>query len=114
MATKTRIGIVGLGGIAQRAYLPVLASLEAVDLAVLMSRRSDAVERLRARYRVPAGVTDLAAFLRHDLQAALVLTPSPTHFEIVQTLLQAGVDVLVEKPATLSSGEAARLGELAE
>ncbi len=114
MATKTRIGIVGLGGIAQRAYLPVLASLEAVDLAVLMSRRSDAAERLRARYRVPAGVTDLADFLRQDLQAALVLTPSPTHFEIVQTLLQAGVDVLVEKPATLMSDETARLGELAE
>ncbi len=111
---KTRIGVVGLGGIAQRAYLPVLASLEAADLAVLMSRRADAVERLRARYRVPAGVTDLAAFLGHDLQAAVVLTPSPTHFEVVQTLLQAGVDVLVEKPATLSSAETARLGELAE
>ena len=111
---KTRIGIVGLGGMAQRAYLPVLAGQESVDLAVLMSRRADAVERERARYRVPAGATDLAAFLRHDLQAAVVLTPSPTHFEIVQTLLQAGVDVLVEKPATLSSRETAQLGELAE
>ena len=111
---KLRLGIVGLGGMAQRAYLPVLASLETVDLAVVMSRRADAVERLRARYRVPAGVTDLAAFLRHDLQAAVVLAPSPTHFDIVQALLQAGVDVLVEKPATLSSRETARLGDLAE
>ena len=98
---KTRIGIVGLGGIAQRAYLPVLANLETVDLAVIMSRRPELVEHLRARYHVPAGVTDMSDFLQQDLQAAVVLTPSPTHFEIVRTLLQAGVDVLVEKPATL-------------
>jgi virulence factor len=111
---RTRIGIVGLGGMAQRAYLPVLASSEAVDLAVVMSRRADAVERLRARYHVPKGETDLTAFLRHNLQAAVVLTPAPTHFEIIQTLLRAGLDVLVEKPATLSSRETALLGEMAE
>jgi len=111
---KTRIGIVGLGGMAQRAYLPVLANLETVDLAVIMSRRPDTVERLRACYHVPGGVTDMSDFLRQGLQAAVVLTPSPTHFEIVRTLLQAGVDVLVEKPATLSSRETAALGELAD
>jgi virulence factor len=99
---------------AQRAYLPVLTNLETADLSVIMSRRPEAVERLRNRYHVAAGVTDLSDFMRQDLQAAVVLTPSPTHFEIVRALLQAGVDVLVEKPATLSSRETAILGELAD
>jgi virulence factor len=105
---------VGLGGIAQRAYLPVLANLDTVDLAVIMSRRPDIVEQIRARYHVPVGVTDMSDFLRQGLQAAVVLTPSSTHFEIVRTLLLAGVDVLVEKPATLSSRETAVLGDLAD
>ena len=99
---------------AQRAYLPVLTNLETADLSVIMSRRPEAVETLRNRYHVTAGVTDLSDFMRQDLQAAVVLTPSPTHFEIVRALLQAGVDVLVEKPATLSSRETAILGELAD
>jgi virulence factor len=99
---------------AQRAYLPVLSSLEAVDLAVVMSRKAEVVERLRTQYHVVSGVTELSDFIRHDLQAAVVLTPSPTHFDIIRTLLQAGVDVLVEKPATLSSRETALLGDLAE
>jgi len=99
---------------AQRAYLPVLANLETVDLAVIMSRRPEQVERLRTAYHVLDGVSGLSDFIRQDLQAAVVLTPSPTHFEIVKTLLQAGVDVLVEKPATLSSRETALLGELAD
>jgi virulence factor len=113
-AIKTRLGIIGLGGMAQRAYLPVLSNLELVDLAVVMSRRADVVERIRTQYRVLGGTTDSAEFLRQNLEAAVVLTPSPTHFGIVKWLLEAGVDVLVEKPATMSSRETAFLGELAE
>jgi virulence factor len=111
---KTRIGIVGLGRISQRAYLPVLANLDTADLAVLMSRRPEVVEHFQTRYHVPAGVTDLSDLIHQGLQAVVVLTPSPTHFDIIKTLLQAGVDVLVEKPATLSSSQTAILGELAE
>jgi virulence factor len=99
---------------AQRVYLPVLTNLETADLSVIMSRHPEVVERLRNRYHVSAGVTDLSDFMKEDLQAAVVLTPSPTHFELVRTLLLAGVDVLVEKPATLSSRETAILGELAD
>ncbi|PWB56195.1 MAG: gfo/Idh/MocA family oxidoreductase, partial [Anaerolineales bacterium] len=111
---KTRIGIIGLGRMAQRAYLPVLANLETADLAAVMSRRPETADRYRNLYKIPSGVTDLPDFICQGLQAAVVLTPSPTHFEIVRTLLQAGVDVLVEKPATLSSRETALLGDVAE
>lgn len=109
-----RLGIVGLGQMAQRAYLPVLSSLETVELAAVMSRRADVVERIRAQYRLPAGATDLADLARLNLDAAVVLTPSPTHYDIIKRLLEAGLDVLVEKPATISSRETAALGELAE
>jgi virulence factor len=99
---------------AQRAYLPVLANLETVEIVVLMSRRHEVVKHYQAQYKVPEGATDLSEFMQKDLQAAVVLTPSPTHFEIVRTLLRAGIDVLVEKPATLSSHETAQLGEQAD
>lgn len=111
---KTRIGVIGLGRMAHRAYLPVLANLETVDLGVVMSRRGEVVEHIQAQYKVPTGVTALPDFIHQDLQAAVVLTPSPTHFEIVKALLESGIDVLVEKPATLSSQETALLGDLAE
>jgi virulence factor len=111
---KTRIGVIGLGRMAHRAYLPVLANLETVDLGVVMSRRREVVENIQAQYKVPVGITEMPDFIRQDLQAAVVLTPSPTHFEIVKTLLESGIDVLVEKPATLSSQETALLGDLAD
>jgi virulence factor len=109
-----RLGLIGLGGMAERAYLPVLAGLESAELVAVLSRRADRVENIRARYRISSGITERREFLRQDLTAAVVLTPAPTHFEIVKWLLESGLDVLVEKPATQSSRETAELGELAE
>ncbi len=109
-----RLGVVGLGGIAQKAYLPALISLDTAEVAAVSSRHADTVERICRQYRWPRGVTDLRELVRLKLDAAIVLTPAPTHFEIVRELLEANLDVLVEKPATLSSRETAELGELAE
>jgi virulence factor len=110
----TRIGLIGLGGIAEKAYLPVLTALDMVEIVAVMSRRTETVNRICRQYRLSNGVTELAEFLRAGAEAAMVLTPSATHFRVVQFLLGAGLDVLVEKPATLSSRETAALGELAE
>ena len=108
-----RVAIVGLGGIAGKAYLPVLADRHDVEL-LPCSRTASTVEQVQARYRLPRGTTELDEVLNWGPQAAFVLTPSPTHGTVVQRLLEGGVDVFVEKPATMSSGETRALAELAE
>jgi virulence factor len=107
-----RIAVVGLGGIAQKAYLPLLAAWDGVELLVC-SRRPESVARVRERYRIERGSCDLDELLSWRPQAALVLTPSATHGALAARLLDAGVDVFVEKPATLTSAETAALGERA-
>lgn len=109
---RQRVAIVGLGGIAAKAYLPMLADRD--DLEILACSRTGAtVERVQARYRLPRVTTGLDELLSWEPEAAIVLTPSATHKGIVERFLEAGVDVLVEKPATLSSGETQALAELA-
>ncbi len=109
---RQRVAVVGLGGIASKAYLPMLADRD--DLELLACSRSGAtVERVQARYRLARVTTQLDELLSWGPKAAVVLTPSETHRPIVERLLEAGVDVLVEKPATLSSGETEGLAELA-
>ena len=49
-----------------------------------------------------------------QVDAAVVVTPAPTHFEMCRELLETGKDVFVEKPMTLVSGDAKKLAELAE
>jgi predicted dehydrogenase len=55
-------------------------------------------------------VTALAA----EIECAVVATPTMMHFEVARELLQAGVDVMVEKPITATAEEARRLIEVAE
>jgi predicted dehydrogenase len=48
------------------------------------------------------------------IDAAVVVTPAPTHLDICRELLEMGKDVFVEKPITLVSTDAKKLAELAE
>lgn len=48
------------------------------------------------------------------IDAAVVVTPAPAHFEICRELLTMGKDVFVEKPITPTSREAKELSILAE
>ena len=108
-----RVVIIGLGDIARKAYLPVLANREDLDI-FLCSRSTTAVHEIEAQYRFSRGTTVLADVIHDRPQAAFVLTPKATHYEIIRQLLEANIDVFVEKPATLRSEETLALAELAD
>src|ERR1019366_5851678 len=67
---------------------------------------------IAAKYNVPifSSVAEAAA----AATALNIVTPTTTHFEIAKTLLAQGKHVLVEKPMTDSSEQAAQLCELAQ
>ena len=48
-----------------------------------------------------------------DIQAVSIVTPSKTHYQIAKKFMEAGKDVLVEKPMTMDVDEARRLVEIA-
>lgn len=50
----------------------------------------------------------------NDVDACVVATLPPSHYEIARTCLEAGKHVLVEKPMTLEPGQAYELCDLAE
>jgi len=108
-----RIAIIGLGSIAQKAYLPILAASPEIE-PLFCSRTQSTVANLCAQYRVSKGTTRLEELLDWQPLAAFVLSPTPTHYEIAARLLSAGVDVYLEKPATLTSQQALQLCQQAE
>jgi len=48
-----------------------------------------------------------------DIQAVSIVTPSRTHYQLGREFMEAGKDVLVEKPLTMDVDEAKRLIEVA-
>ncbi|WP_416983683.1 Gfo/Idh/MocA family protein [Streptomyces sp. T028] len=110
-----KVGCIGLGDIAQKAYLPVLGALPGIELH-LQTRTPATLERVAETYRLPADRRhrDLDALLAAGLDAAFVHAPTGAHPEIVARLLEAGVPTYVDKPLAYRLADSERLVRLAE
>jgi len=110
MTAKTRIGVVGTGYLG-RLHARVLTEMPEVDVAGFVDAKdataADVSEKLGLRR------FESAAALAKEIDCAVVATPTTTHFAVASELLEAGCDVLVEKPITANAEEARRLIALA-
>jgi len=104
--SRLRVGVVGLGGIAQMMHLPHLRELDdRFEIAALCDISPDALAAVGDQYRVEARYQDYRQLVRADLEAVFVLTAG-THAPIVLAALEAGRHVFVEKPLCYSPREA--------
>jgi D-galactose 1-dehydrogenase len=101
---KHKLGVIGLGKIAQDQHLPVIRGNPAFELLAVSSQRGIAVEG------VPYSFTSWQEMLERlpDLDAVAICTPPQPRHEIARAALAAGKHVLLEKPP------AATLSELAD
>lgn len=110
---RLKIGILGGWDIARKAYYPLLPSWPGVDVVGAFSRTYETVDPVADRWRIPFRTTDLDALIEQGIDAAFILTSTDSHYDLAKILLNAGVDVYVEKPATESSQETQELADLA-
>ncbi|HAV2258915.1 TPA: Gfo/Idh/MocA family oxidoreductase [Raoultella ornithinolytica] len=111
MTAKLRIGVVGLGGIAQKAWLPVLGAADGWTLQAAWSPGKEKALRICDAWRIP--YADSLEQLAAQCDAVFVHTSTASHFEVVSRLLHAGVHVCVDKPLADKLNEAESLVELA-
>ncbi|MEU8678151.1 Gfo/Idh/MocA family oxidoreductase [Streptomyces sp. NPDC048560] len=110
-----KVGCIGLGDIAQKAYLPVLSTLPGVELH-LQTRTPATLATVAASHRIPAAQChrDLDSLLAQGLDAAFVHAPTAVHPEITRRLIEAGVPTYVDKPLAYEYADSAELVALAE
>ncbi|MFF2901277.1 Gfo/Idh/MocA family protein [Streptomyces sp. NPDC057966] len=110
-----KVGCIGLGDIAQKAYLPVLTTLPGVELH-LQTRTPATLATVAEAHRIAAGQchTDLESLIAQGLDAAFVHAPTDVHPEIVARLLEADVATYVDKPLAYELADSRRLVSLAE
>lgn len=109
--SKLRIGVIGLGGIAQKAYLPVLSHAEKWTLVGGFSPNQQKAQAVCDSYRI-------ACFSRMDelasqCDAVFVHSSTASHFDVVGQLLAQGVHVYVDKPLAAELDQAEQLVEQA-
>jgi len=107
----TRVAQIGLG-----AWGVNLARnfAELADLAWICDQDETRVDSLRARFPATRFTDRFEDLLADDtVEAVVVATPVPTHAELATQALAAGKHVFVEKPMSLTAGEAEDLVETA-
>lgn len=114
MTDRLRFAMVGAGWWAHRAHLPALAAEASIELVAVCDPDASRANAAAREFGAPGAFTDVAAMLDAvEVDCAVVATPHTTHRPIVEALLRAGVDVLVEKPLTTTAEDAWALVDLA-
>ena len=89
-----------------------LAAAGQVEFTGIFDTSADTARKIAAKHgtRVFASIAEAAA----ASDALNIVTPTTTHFELAKSLLQQGKHVLVEKPMTDNTAQAAELVQLAQ
>lgn len=108
-----KIGVMGLGNIAQKAYLPVMAAMQDDYEWHLCTRNAAKGQHLAAKYGFTHVCQTLDELIASGVDAVFVHTPTQTHAAIIEQLLRAGINVYVDKPVATDPDVVARLYALA-
>ena len=114
MASKVKVAVLGTGSLGQN-HVRIYAELAAaglVDFTGIFDANADAARKIAAKHNARVFNSIAAAAAASD--ALNVVTPTTTHFEIAKQLLLQGKHVLVEKPMTDNSAQAAELIQIAQ
>ncbi|HYN57200.1 MAG TPA: Gfo/Idh/MocA family oxidoreductase [Motilibacterales bacterium] len=111
---RLRVGLIGLGDIAAKAYLPVLAADGEVE-PVLITRDPARLDALQSAWRIAEGHASVEDALAAGvtLDAAFVHAATAAHPSIALALIAAGVPAFIDKPLALSAVEAQHVVERA-
>jgi predicted dehydrogenase len=106
-----RAGLIGFGLGGRVFHAPLLSSVEGIELAAIVERTTNhAAERYPGitTYRT---LDDMLADA--SLTLIVVTTPNDSHFQYARQAIEAGKNVVVDKPMCLTSAEIAELINLA-
>ena len=113
-ANKLRVAVLGVGSLGKehaRIYAD-LAKTGLVEFAGIFDANAETARKIAAKSNIHV-FNSIAEVIAHA-DAVNIVTPTVTHFELAKTLLSNGKHVLVEKPMTDNTAQAAELVQLAQ
>jgi len=105
---KARVGVVGLGSIAQTIHLPILAKLPDVEIVAICDVDKAKTQFVASKFGIRRFYTDYEEMLKQEEEiiGVDVCTSTNVHRDIAIAALESKKDVLVEKPLARTQKEA--------
>jgi predicted dehydrogenase len=113
---KTKLGIVGLGGITQIIHMPLLSKMDDVEIAAVCDSDISKCKNIASRYNVKKYYKDVDKMLDEnpEITAVIIAAQTNVHKNISIKCLEAEKDILVEKPIARNYKEAKDIVEAAK
>lgn len=111
---KVRLGVVGLGWVAQVVHLPILKKLPEAEVVAVCDKDKNRGRLVAEKFGVQNLYTDIGPMLEaEEINAVVVCTSTDAHKGVTLAALRAGKDVLVEKPIARRYSEAVEMADCA-
>lgn len=107
-----KLAIVGTGMIVQD-FLRILPLLN-IEKPAIYGRNQESVLKLATENKIPFYFFDYETMLKADLDTVYIALPNHLHFEFAKQALEAGKNVILEKPITSNYTEFKQLRALAK
>ena len=112
MERKINTALVGFGMTAKVMHAPFLATNEQYHVSTVVERNKQDSKQLFPDAQIVRSFDELLQ--QDEVELVIITTPNESHFTYAQQALQAGKHVVLEKPFTITSTDAAALVKTAE
>lgn len=100
-----RVGVIGVGNMG-RHHARIYSELQGVELCAVSDSQESRAQALAERYGCRAYRDYCEMIMRESLDAVSIAAPTREHRSIAGTVIDAGLDLLVEKPLAANTAEA--------
>ena len=113
---KLRVGVIGCGGIGNQKHMPSITETGLADIVALCDIIKGRAEESAKKFGAPGAKVfeRYQDLLEEKLDAVYVCTPNRSHSEITVAALNAGNNVLCEKPMAINTAEAIKMVDAAK
>ena len=103
-------GIIGCGDVTEKKSGPAFNKVEGSRLAAVMRRNPEKAADYARRHKVDKWYSDAGEMMNSaDINAVYIATPPAWHLPYALEAIKRGLNVYIEKPATLNAGEARQI-----
>ena len=109
-----KLGIIGSGKIVKEV-LPVLNGIDSIDIVAITARNEEKLKALSDDYDINKYYLDIDELLKDsEVEVVYIALPNELHFEAMKKAIEAGKDIICEKPFTSNAYETEKIIELAD
>ena len=111
-AREIGVGVVGYGLGGRVFHAPFVSAVPGLKLVSIMTRNGEKASKLYPATKIVSALEDILG--DKSIELVVISTPNETHFTLAKKALEAGKNVVIDKPFAPTAAEALELLQLAK